>query len=53
MHNLIYKTDSQGVLVYSITLDAEYLVFVSSCSLKMREKYTNRDNLVCLSLYSF
>ena len=32
---------------------AEYLVFVSSCSLKTREKYTNWDNLVCLSLYIF
>ena len=31
----------------------ECLVFVSSRSLKVREKYTNLDNLVCLSLYIF
>ena len=34
-------------------LGAEYLVVVSSRSLKTREKYTNWDNLVCLSLYIF
>ena len=32
---------------------AKYLGFFSSRSLKMREKYTNWDNLVCLSLYIF
>ena len=32
---------------------AEYLVFVSSRSLKKSEKYTNWDNLVCLNLYIF
>ena len=32
---------------------AEYLDFGSSCSLNTREKYTNWDNLVCLSLYIF
>ena len=31
---------------------AEYLDFGSSCSLNTREKYTNWDNLVCLSLHS-
>ena len=31
--------------------DAEYLVFVYSRSLKMREKYTKWNNLVCLSFY--
>ena len=31
----------------------DYLVFVSFHSLKTREKYTNWDNLVCLSLYIF
>ena len=34
----------------TIYYGAEYLVFVSSHSLKTREKYTNWDNLVCLSL---
>jgi hypothetical protein len=34
-------------------LGAEYLFFVSSRSLKTREKYTKWDNLVCLSLYIF
>ena len=34
-------------------IGAEYLVFVSSRSLKTREKYTNWDNLVCFSLYIF
>ena len=29
---------------------AEYLVFVSSRSLKTRQKYTNWDNLVCIFL---
>jgi hypothetical protein len=32
---------------------AKYLVFVSSSSLKTREKYTIRDNLVCRNLYIF
>ena len=32
---------------------AKYLCFFSSRSLKMREKYTNWHNLVCLSLYIF
>jgi hypothetical protein len=32
---------------------AKYFVFVSSSSLKTREKYTIRDNLVCRSLYIF
>ena len=32
---------------------AEYLVFVSPRSLETREKYTNWDNLFCLSLYIF
>ena len=36
-----------------IHLGAEYLVFVSSRSLKTKEKYTNWDNLVRLSLYIF
>ena len=30
---------------------AEYLFFVSSHSLKTRERYINSDNLACLSLY--
>ena len=34
-------------------IGAEYLGFFSSRSLKTREKYTNRDNLVCLPLYIF
>ena len=34
-------------------LGAEYLVFVSSRSLKTREKYINWDKLSCLSLYIF
>ena len=34
-------------------LGVEYLFFVSSHSLKTREKYTNWDNLVCRSLYIF
>ena len=34
-------------------LGAEYLVVVSSRFLKTREKYTNWDNLVCLSFYIF
>ena len=37
----------------STGLGVEYVVFVSSCSLKMRKKYTNWDKLVCLSLYIF
>ena len=40
-------------MIPSIDLGAEYLVFVSSRSLKMREKCTNWDNLVCLSLHIF
>ena len=40
------KNDTSRVLQ-----GAEYLVFVSSPSLKTREKYSNWDNLVCLSLY--
>ena len=31
----------------------EYLVFISSRSLKTREKYTISENFVCLSLYIF
>ena len=38
---------------FRVYLGAEYLFFVSSRSLKTREKYTNWDNLVCLSLYIF
>ena len=34
-------------------IGAEYLVYVFSRSLKRREKYTNRDNLICVSLYIF
>ena len=34
-------------------LGVEYLAFVSSRSFKTREKYTNWDNLVCLSLHIF
>ena len=37
----------------ALGLGAEYLVFVSSRSLKTREIYTNWDNLVCLNLYIF
>ena len=33
-------------------LGTEYLVFVSSRSLKMREKYTKWGNLVCLSCFN-
>ena len=40
-------------LVASNLTDAEYLVIVSSPSLKMREKYTNRDQLSCLNVYIF
>ena len=40
-------------MIPSIDLGAEYLVFISSRSLKTREKYTNWDNLVCFSLYIF
>ena len=36
-----------------MSFGAEYLVFVSPRSLKTREKYTNWDKLVCLSLYIF
>ena len=34
-------------------LGPEYLFFVFSCSLKMKEKFTNWDNLVFLSLYIY
>ena len=45
-----YDPDEDGIID---GYGAEYLVYVSSRSLKMREKYTNWDNLVCLSLYIF
>ena len=46
---------SQKIILSIINKDqrAEYLDFVSSHSLKTREKYTNWDNLACLSLYIF
>ena len=43
----------RGLFFSTKAIGAEYLVFVSSRSLKTREKYTNWDNLVCLSLYIF
>ena len=55
---LTFSLKLQKLLMISIIfsfnpLDAEYLVFVSSRSLKTSEKYSNWDNLVCLSLYIF
>ena len=41
------------VLILMFLLGAEYLVFVSSRSLKAREIFTNWDNLNYLSLYFF
>ena len=47
------KTDQKTPHESTWIPGAEYLVFVSFRSLKMRENYTNWDNLVCLSFYIF
>ena len=44
---------AKGVPISEALPGAVYLVFLSSRFLKTREKFTNWDNLVCLSLYTF
>ena len=45
--------DESASLFFRLDLSAEYLVFVFSRSLKMREKYIRFTQLVLLSLYIF
>ena len=45
---IVVRSGFHADLGSSHYLGAEYLVFVSSRSLKTREKYTNLDNFVCL-----